>query len=577
MQPSTDRARTPLTEANLRWLDAFIRERGRQPRVLHIGNIANNGYNNAKLLNEAGFDCDVICYDYYHCMGCPEWEDADLRGKLVDEFQPDWRSHDLGNFQRPPWFAQGPLWLCMAYLRARHRASTLKRSYWRYLGVINRTAPPATAVTSGQRENLISRLRIIGLGGMTTPRAIRSILNFTGWFHAVLRVSPERAWRALSGRVFGSRIGKLLGTMVAIPAFGAWWALSTIASIARRLSSGTTEAAIFDRNCSSLISGWSTEFPDRKDALTSDDLAAARALAPDWKKFLADYDIVIAYATDPIYPLVAGKKYFAFEHGTIRDIPYADDARGRCTSIAYRRAEHVFVTNFDCRFSAERLAPGRFTLLNHPYDEDHGLAVRGSEETRSALTQELGCQLLCFFPTRHDWVAGTGYADKANDIFLRAVGALAQQGKRIGVVCCAWGANVEQSKQLIAELGIKDLIRWEAPMALVQFERTARACDLVVDQFMLGAFGGIFFKAMAVGSPILTYLDEGKLAGQYQQMPPILNCATTPEIIAELGRLHDDPRALESLRTASRKWIVDNHGKRDTVNRQVDQFRVSLA
>jgi len=567
-----------LSPVNHQWLDAFRRTTGRPPRVLHVGNIANNGYNNAKLLNDAGFECDVICYDYYHCMGCPEWEDADLRGKRVDEFQPDWRLLDLGNFRRPPWFAQGPLWLCMAYLRARRRGSPLQGAYWRYLGVINRTAAPplATAATS-EREDLIRRLRVHELLGFFSPRVMQPILNFTGWFHAVLRVSPKRAWRALSGRVFGSRVGTTLGTIVAIPVFGAWWILSKIVSIGRRLSNEASEAAIFERNCRSLISDWKNEFPDRKDELTAGDLAAARALAPDWKRFLADYDIVIAYATDPIYPLIAGKKYFAFEHGTIRDIPYAEDARGRCTSIAYRRAEHVFVTNFDCRFSAERLAPGRFTLLNHPYDEDHGLAVRGSEETREALMHEFGCQLLCFFPTRHDWVKGTGYADKANDIFLRAVGALAKQGKRIGVVCCAWGSNVEQSKQLIVELGISDLIRWESPMALVQFERTARACDLVVDQFMLGAFGGIFFKAMAVGSPILTYLDEGKLAGQYAQMPPIINCSTTPEIVSELGRLHDDPRALESLRIASRRWIVDNHGKRDTVNRQVDQFRASLA
>lgn len=68
------------------WLDAFRKSHGRPPRILHIGNIANNAYNNVKLLNKAGLDCDVICYDYYHIMGCPEWEDADFDGDVKNQF-----------------------------------------------------------------------------------------------------------------------------------------------------------------------------------------------------------------------------------------------------------------------------------------------------------------------------------------------------------------------------------------------------------------------------------------------------------------------------------------------------------
>ncbi len=33
------------------WLDDFRAKHGRPPRLLHVGNIANNAYINAKLLN----------------------------------------------------------------------------------------------------------------------------------------------------------------------------------------------------------------------------------------------------------------------------------------------------------------------------------------------------------------------------------------------------------------------------------------------------------------------------------------------------------------------------------------------
>ena len=65
----------PTLSANS-WIVAFEERNSRRPRVLHIGNIANNAYLNASILNAAGVDCDVLCYDYYHVMACPEWESA---------------------------------------------------------------------------------------------------------------------------------------------------------------------------------------------------------------------------------------------------------------------------------------------------------------------------------------------------------------------------------------------------------------------------------------------------------------------------------------------------------------------
>ena len=108
-----------LTEPQARWLSAWSARHGRKPRVLHIGNIANNGYNNAKLLNAAGWDNDVLCGDYYHMMGAPEWEDADFNDDFGDQFYPAWCDVDLNGFERPRWFSQGPMHRAIAYLIAK--------------------------------------------------------------------------------------------------------------------------------------------------------------------------------------------------------------------------------------------------------------------------------------------------------------------------------------------------------------------------------------------------------------------------------------------------------------------------
>jgi hypothetical protein len=88
--------------------------------AIHLGNVANNGYLNAKLLNARGWRCEVVSNDYTHVMGCPEWEDADFNAEHLDEFKPDWSSAGLGEFLRPKWFVDGSFDACAARLGSRH-------------------------------------------------------------------------------------------------------------------------------------------------------------------------------------------------------------------------------------------------------------------------------------------------------------------------------------------------------------------------------------------------------------------------------------------------------------------------
>ena len=130
----SERTHAEAPDAAAAFVAEFRARYGRAPRLLHVGNIANNAYLNAKFLNRAGFDCDVICYDYYHLMGCPEWEDADFDGQVVDQFRPDWSSLDLRGFERPRWFVQGAPYLCIDYLIAKRTGDEKQaRRLWKAL------------------------------------------------------------------------------------------------------------------------------------------------------------------------------------------------------------------------------------------------------------------------------------------------------------------------------------------------------------------------------------------------------------------------------------------------------------
>lgn len=514
-------------------------------RVLHLGNIANNAYNNAKLLRAAGVDCDVLCPFYYHSMACPEWEDADF-DEAVDAFRPAWHAVDLHGFERPAWFSQGPPFLAVRYLIARRRGQRMRAGLYRRLLAWN------------------GRIRSGPLG--TLGDTVRSLLRSgPGPLRQLSRLPPRKLVR--HGFVTIARAGIQLALGFAL------WLLALRSLFRGRLqrdAAGAADAAI-DQAQLDLVHEFRRRFPDRIDALQVSDLQEHAGDATFYAELFAHYDVVQAYSTDPIYPLLAGyRPYVAFEHGTLREIPWEATSRGRCTSLAYALADHVLVTNPDCRGTAELLNPGQVTVMNHPWDEDHALGVSGVEVLREELLRDLDAEQLVFFPTRHDWVAGTGYADKANDRFFRALARwMRDTGRRVGVICCEWGQNVEESRTLVAELGLTAHVRWSLPMGTVRFERFVLASDLVADQFEVPGMGGIAFKALSAGRPVLMRIEEDVMRAKYGEPPPVFNCHGEDDIYAALGYLLEPSEARQRRCDETRNWIKKHHAGREVVEKQL--------
>ena len=184
---------------------------------------------------------------------------------------------------------------------------------------------------------------------------------------------------------------------------------------------------------------------------------------------------------------------------------------------------------------------------------------------------------MIFFLTRHDWVDGKGYNDKANDELLKAVGSLRRSGHRIGVLFCDWGHNQDESRSLVADLGYTENTKWLAPQATKRFMVLCSACDIVADQFKLGSFGGILFKAMATGTAILTYLNENDLLKMYPEVPPVINGRNAGELEAGLKRVLEDRALLLQLGRGGRDWIERYHSGEVTIRRQMEQYEKFLA
>lgn len=70
-------------------------------KTVHFGNVAMNGYNNAKLLRRIGIESDAIC-DETHLLSQPEWEEAEVSGPYDALLPPDHQVRIEG-WERPQW------------------------------------------------------------------------------------------------------------------------------------------------------------------------------------------------------------------------------------------------------------------------------------------------------------------------------------------------------------------------------------------------------------------------------------------------------------------------------------------
>ena len=558
-------AQSEPADDRLRWVTSFTAEHGRSPSVLHFGNVANNGYNNAKLLVDAGLDCDVLCADYYHIMACPEWEDADIEGTVADQFHPDWSSVDLQGFSRPPWFAQGPLDICLLYLIARKRQRrVVAGALWRMLLATCHLRPAGSTFAA-------KRLRFVWF---TLSYLIWTICRFAryepsfdvrGKYHRYTEGARHAGDRLLAVcrvalvMVVGLALLPLwlanlavagIVTALAIGKIPRWYfrtamapAKSIVRAVARLWGVGTANGS---ESPDDLAVSFEEAFPDRPDQLQASDIDVYAPVLPLFKELFSCYDIVEAYATCPIYPLLAGKRpYIAYEHGTIRDIPFEATPAGRTTAISYRLADYSFVTNPDCIEAARKLQLKEFCYVPHVIDRKYHQEVPATAR-----------KPIVFCPARHDW------RDKGSDQVIRGFAEFAREADEFRLVMTNWGQDLDRSRQLIDELGIADRVQLIEPLPVIKMIRLIGESRILVDQFS-GNCGGIAPAALSVGTPLVIHLDLSKYEWCWTQPPPYYDATDAGEICQALHAALTCN--MDELRDKARIWVQENYWYKQVV------------
>ncbi len=528
---------------------AFELEYGRPMAILHIGNIANNAYNNAALLNSSGFDCDVICYDYFHLMGCPEWEDAEFDSSKLDHNRPNWSLVDLSGYIRPEWFAQGSKHSCIDYLLARRDKDKKKAAkLWRVLSLESKLELDSQAKLKikflWMRFKSFLNVVFIQQDGV---RRIRQKIRGTLY----LNTQHSQSWPVVSGFLITTLLAPL--------------------QILRKLLSLTSSPLVLDdkikkesaRWHETLIKTFESEFLERTDKLTTEDITLTTDSIERWKLLIDKYDLIFAYATDTIVPYICGNKpYVAYEHGTIRDIPFEETSVGRMTALAYKKANVTYLTNADSLPAAHRLKSSNIVCGLHGFNGDHFAHRINKAKTSGKLPFFMRHGVKIFFaPARHHWVHGFATWRKGNDKIIHAAHHLVQRGiNDFVIVFVEWGAEVAASKRLINELRLEKYFEWISPLPKTELLRAYLSVDGVIDQFILPCLGSVTLEAIAVGScPVITRLDDSAMSKFYGATIPLLNCSSAEEIADAMLLVIKDTVAARLVAEDSFRWFEMYH------------------
>jgi len=312
----------------------------------------------------------------------------------------------------------------------------------------------------------------------------------------------------------------------------------------------------FDFRVAELIEIFSNAFPTRNDKLSKSDLEAYRGIIREWQALFDCYDLIQAYSTDPILPMLVGRQnYVAYEHGTIRDIPFQSNSVGRLTALSYKLSAHSFITNPDCIHAVSRLGLEAYSFVPHVIDSKYYT----KEEKRAYKNRYIFC------PSRHDWeVKGTDITIRGFDSFRKE-----HEFSDYHLLMTSWGKDIEKSKMLVQELGISEFVYFIPPLSISKLIKFARDADTLIDQFK-GYFGGIAPTALAVGTPLIMHLDFSKYEWCFTSVPPYFDANSSEELAEALRMSVSIDRY--SYASKSLDWLQKNYWYKTVVEEHLHVY-----
>jgi glycosyltransferase involved in cell wall biosynthesis len=166
---------------------------------------------------------------------------------------------------------------------------------------------------------------------------------------------------------------------------------------------------------------------------------------------------------------------------------------------------------------------------------------------------------LARFLWKEPFPPGVHYLEnKGNDIMIKGIAEyLRQSGKKLDIHFIEKGHQVNESKELINQLGFADMVSWHKEMPMNLLLEKIEEADIVFDQLSNHLVGvGIF--GMLKGRPLIANMRPEILGKMRNDTIPVCNAVSPQEVANWLQKLVDNPEQRKEIGLQASKYAAQH-------------------
>lgn len=320
------------------------------------------------------------------------------------------------------------------------------------------------------------------------------------------------------------------------------------------------------------LPGWMREYPNLEGKIHvhhSQDLMDPMTNI-EIGRFANSFDMIICHAPafnkfhmfkKPFCIWDGGASYFIWRDKDISvELIYDREVSRR----SYYKAKYIFLSDMHCLYS--KRYPKRLLKNSIPVPLPVDLRTFFPQKEPDPDTFNI------YFPTRQIQ-EGKCILD-----VIKGLQHFCLYGKNIKIHIADYGRDVEISKAKVREYGLEAITTFFKPVPKQQFARMLSHADVVIDQLVVGAYGGVSAEAMACETPVICNIHQPWYEKHYEHVP-ILHAKTPFDIQAQLKKVHwwkykdkqtDDPTPWKGFGIAGRRFVEKYHDHKKVAKRVLE-------
>ena len=206
--------------------------------------------------------------------------------------------------------------------------------------------------------------------------------------------------------------------------------------------------------------------------------------------------------------------------------------------------------------------------------------IEDSAHVKRATEIAKNSDVLLVQQSRQWWKTAPAHISKGNDTFFVGVAKYvkANPQTKVALVLFEYGADVDNSKKLIENLGLKDLVHWMPKMLRKELLGILSKADIGVGQFGSESWYLYCSNAEIIASGILYmgYRDDDYYLSKSCDLYPMLNANSSEEISKCIDEVVSKTDSAEQKSMRAKKWLI-KYNETDFLNNVKKELHINYS